>query len=367
MHIANIIRQNRRAKDMTQENLAEILGVSVSAVSLWESGKTMPDIALLPALCSVLGVSADKLLGIDLDRKDEEIAEILEEANKVGSRGYQEESVPILEEGLKRYPDSWVLIHTLMSQYALWYHADHDYPDRREKAIELGERILAGCTEASTRSSAIQTLCYLYRETDPNRVEKLLENTETIFTSREVIAATALQGDKQIDAQQNLITQTLDLMTQEMWDNRKNDADKPRFTYEEWITVLEKIITIYHTVFEDEDFGFYHTRLQDFEMPLAIWYAQKQDAGNTLDHLRKAAHHAIEFVKYVDLPEFTHTSLVLRGQKAGGFSTNGSGNAAQTLLDSLNDIRYNFLRDTDAFREILDQLTPWAGEWKKLS
>ena len=32
MHIANIIRQNRRAKDMTQENLAEILGVSVSAV-----------------------------------------------------------------------------------------------------------------------------------------------------------------------------------------------------------------------------------------------------------------------------------------------------------------------------------------------
>lgn len=32
MHIANIIRQMRRAKDMTQENLAEILGVNVSAV-----------------------------------------------------------------------------------------------------------------------------------------------------------------------------------------------------------------------------------------------------------------------------------------------------------------------------------------------
>lgn len=367
MNIAGIIRQNRRAKDMTQEKLAEILGVSVSAVSLWESGKTMPDIALLPALCSVLGVSADTLLGIDLDRKDEEIAEILEEANKVGSRGYQEESIPILEEGLKRYPDSWELLHTLMSQYELGYYADHDHTDYRDKAIELGERILAGCTEASTRSSAIQTLCFLYRETDPDRVEKLLENTETLYTSREVIAATALQGDKQIDAQQNLITQTLDLLTREMWCNNENDAGASRYTYEEWITVLEKIITIYHTVFEDGNFGFYHTRMQDYEMPLAIWYAQKQDAENTLDHLRKAAHHAIEFVKYVDLPEFTHTSLVLRGNKDGGFSTNGSGNAAQTLLDSMNDTRYNFLRDTDAFREILDQLTHWAGEWKKLS
>ncbi len=367
MHIANIIRQNRRAKDMTQENLAEILGVSVSAVSLWESGKTMPDIALLPALCSVLSVSADTLLGIDLDRKDEEIAEILEESNKVGSRGYMEESIAILEEGLKRYPDSWVLIYGLMSQYELGYYADHDHTDYREKAIELGERILAGCTEASTRSGAIQTLCFLYRETDPDRVDKLLENTESLYTSQDVIAATALKGDKQIDAQQNLITQTLDLLTREMWCNNENNTGASRYTYEEWITVLEKIITIYHTVFEDGNFGFYHTRLQDFEMPLAIWYAQKQDAGNTLDHLRKAAHHAIEFVKYVDLPEFTHTSLVLRGHKTGGFSTNGSGNAAQTLLDSMNDARYNFLRDTDAFREILDQLTPWAGEWKKLS
>ena len=366
MNISSIIRQMRRAKDMTQENLAEILGVSVSAVSLWESGKTMPDIALLPALCSVLGVSADTLLGIDLDKKDEEIAEILEEANKVGSRGYMEESISILEEGLKRYPDSWELIHALMSQYELGYYADHDHTERKDKAIELGERILAGCTDASTRSSAVQTLCFLYRETDPDRVEKLLENTETLYISPEVIAATALQGDKQIGAQQNLIVQTLDLMTREMRDNRKNDAGKPRYTYEEWITVLEKLITLYHTIFENGDFGFYHTRMQDYEMPLAIWYAQKNDAENTLDHLRKAAHHAIEFVKYVDLPEFTHTSLVLRGKKDGGFSTNASGNAAQILMDSLNDARYNFLRDTDAFREILDLLSPYAGEWKKL-
>ena len=45
MNIAYKIKKYRRDKDMTQEELAEYLGVSVSAVSQWESGKTLPDIS----------------------------------------------------------------------------------------------------------------------------------------------------------------------------------------------------------------------------------------------------------------------------------------------------------------------------------
>ena len=55
----------RKEKQMTQDALAQELGVSPQAVSKWEHDQSCPDIALLPRLARVLGVSADYLLGGD--------------------------------------------------------------------------------------------------------------------------------------------------------------------------------------------------------------------------------------------------------------------------------------------------------------
>ncbi len=52
----------RRQKELTQDNLAQILDVSSQAVSKWENDQTCPDISLLPQLAKTLGVSVDELL-----------------------------------------------------------------------------------------------------------------------------------------------------------------------------------------------------------------------------------------------------------------------------------------------------------------
>ena len=52
----------RREKELTQDALAEVLGVSPQAVSKWENDQTCPDISLLPKLAQELGVSVDELL-----------------------------------------------------------------------------------------------------------------------------------------------------------------------------------------------------------------------------------------------------------------------------------------------------------------
>ena len=52
----------RKEKGITQEGLAEMLGVSGQAVSKWENDQTCPDISLLPQLAKVLGVTVDELL-----------------------------------------------------------------------------------------------------------------------------------------------------------------------------------------------------------------------------------------------------------------------------------------------------------------
>ena len=60
--IGNRIAKFRKAKGMTQEDLANQLGVSSQAVSKWENDASCPDISLLPQLSKVLGVTADELL-----------------------------------------------------------------------------------------------------------------------------------------------------------------------------------------------------------------------------------------------------------------------------------------------------------------
>lgn len=60
--IGNRISKYRKAKGMTQEDLANQLGVSAQAVSKWENDASCPDISLLPQLCRVLGITSDELL-----------------------------------------------------------------------------------------------------------------------------------------------------------------------------------------------------------------------------------------------------------------------------------------------------------------
>lgn len=59
------IRERRKAQGLTQEELGKEVGVSAQAVSKWETGEAAPDLSLLPSLCATLGVSADRLLGIE--------------------------------------------------------------------------------------------------------------------------------------------------------------------------------------------------------------------------------------------------------------------------------------------------------------
>lgn len=60
--IAEMIKKLRTEKGISQEKLAEQVGVSVQAVSKWENGLSCPDISLLPELGEFFGVTADYLL-----------------------------------------------------------------------------------------------------------------------------------------------------------------------------------------------------------------------------------------------------------------------------------------------------------------
>mgnify|MGYP004615529223 FL=1 len=91
--IGLFIAKCRREKNMTQEDLAEKLGVSNKSISRWENGKTMMDISLFEPLCNELDISIIELLNGERinDKKRDKLytKTLINYSNKVGSRNKQ--------------------------------------------------------------------------------------------------------------------------------------------------------------------------------------------------------------------------------------------------------------------------------------
>ena len=62
INIAQTIVNKRKEKGITQEDLAEYIGVSKASVSKWETGQSYPDITLLPQLAAFFNISIDELM-----------------------------------------------------------------------------------------------------------------------------------------------------------------------------------------------------------------------------------------------------------------------------------------------------------------
>lgn len=135
LHISETVRRLRKEHRMTQEQLAEALGVTVGAVYKWENALTIPDIRLLVELADLFGVSVDYLLGYEVRESGMEIAvkriRDLRNVRKIG------ESAREAEKALLKYPNSFEVIYHSAQTYFLMITQDEKAARR---CIELLER-----------------------------------------------------------------------------------------------------------------------------------------------------------------------------------------------------------------------------------
>ncbi len=80
--IGENIRNYRKKNDLTQEALADRLGVTYQSVSRWEKGSTYPDLELLPAISEILGISVDELLGMPSIEKEKKAKQAFDELRR---------------------------------------------------------------------------------------------------------------------------------------------------------------------------------------------------------------------------------------------------------------------------------------------
>ena len=101
LYIGKTIKRLRKEKEITQEEFAEVLGVSCQSVSRWENNLCYPDIELIPIIASFFSISTDKLMGIDEITEKENIEKYLERFQLAINKGKLNECIAIAREGVK--------------------------------------------------------------------------------------------------------------------------------------------------------------------------------------------------------------------------------------------------------------------------
>ena len=97
MSLGNILFDARKKKGLSQEEVAEKLGVSRQTISKWETEETVPDIYQAKKLAKIYGLSLDELIDTDLDQK--EIEEVIKNTDEK-----KEEKINWTNAWSKKYP-----------------------------------------------------------------------------------------------------------------------------------------------------------------------------------------------------------------------------------------------------------------------
>ena len=154
LNIGETIKKLRKERDITQEEFAEILGVSCQSVSRWENNSCYPDIELIPTIVAFFDISTDKLMGIDDVAEKKAVDKYLQDFQSAISVGNIDDCIRIARAGVAEFPNNYALLNKLM--YALFVAGDDsgnipNWKDNMEKydaeIVALGERIMKYCND----------------------------------------------------------------------------------------------------------------------------------------------------------------------------------------------------------------------------
>lgn len=203
MKINHIIREKRKELLLTQEQVAEFLGVSTPAVNKWEKGSSYPDITLLPALARLLKTDLNTLLSFQDDLSDVEIANFVDEVDKtVQEKGY-ETAFQMAMDKIHDFPTCENLIYsTVMYLTGALILYNISEPERYEKVFEAFCEQLSRSQNTEIKETAISMLIsYSINRKDFSKAEELINTLPSSSIDKEErIAVLYTEQGKFLDA-----------------------------------------------------------------------------------------------------------------------------------------------------------------------
>ncbi|MBQ6105473.1 MAG: helix-turn-helix transcriptional regulator [Lachnospiraceae bacterium] len=136
LKLAENIRTLRKERKMTQEQLAEVLGVTTGAVYKWESGLSIPELPMLMDMADFFDTSVDVLIGYKV--RDNHVAAVIKRISEY-CRSMNPEAVTEAEKLLRKYPNSFDAVYTGANVFLVFGAENHDI-SYSQRALQLLEQ-----------------------------------------------------------------------------------------------------------------------------------------------------------------------------------------------------------------------------------
>ena len=296
--IGKKIKQLRIDGSITQEALADYLGVTAQAVSRWERGSCYPDIGLLPQLAEFFGVTTDELLCVDKTEANRQISAYVTQAEKLRELGKYAELISLMRRALAEHPSNADLKLLLADALSAACTETTLTPELRE-ACDLCTRITADPrTSEDQKGKARRILCtvYTFHLHDEEKTESVIRAMTNWNYSRELFTAHYRTGE---DAYMQL-RQNLKWLADNIWSIMMRYASpeesyvSEQFSREEKLLIVRKSLALLELIF-DGDYKYYNTHVCTSYVTLAKLLMPDGDAASAVEALAKAAKYAADY------------------------------------------------------------------------
>ncbi len=200
-HLGNRLRELRHKNDMSQEYVAKMLGVSVQAVSKWETGKSDPEIGSLIPLADLFHVPVDELLDRERRRRDwvDRMTRVLADPDK-------DARMQFLKEAVLEFPGDHVFRYRLACEEYIQAVGETDAAQRRQLLLMAEEHFAFLRKESPEFTTAIDM--YVRVLTALDRRKEAAEQAKA-SPNRERLLLTILEGDELAEQKRKVATVSL--------------------------------------------------------------------------------------------------------------------------------------------------------------
>lgn len=202
IHLGRVLSENRRRKGITQDELAEFIGVSKAAVSKWETENTYPDILLLPRLASYFDISIDELMGYEPQMDREEIRKTHRMLSEEFASLSFEEALEHCRKYAREYYSCYPLVFqigSLMVNHVMMAQTSEAGEQMIKEAAQLFRRVREGTDDPGLGKEALHMEAYcLLQMRRPEEVLELLKEQSPAASASEPLLASAwkMTGDR---------------------------------------------------------------------------------------------------------------------------------------------------------------------------